>query len=213
MKSASAFLFIVLAVAVAYGDEPAVHLRDFSSEAAKLAVRTFTDRIAFLEQSMQQHVDSATNKLRDELKAALAEAAKQGDLKETELISKFLQAGVSPSNEADSIASHEKIVRLEKEIATLKQRLEAVTAPDPLAGTWRYENGNVCNFTTDGWVVLNGERIAAWKRLADNRYVAAFLNNFASGSSDEMVLNPDGKTITATSKNGKRFSINRVDKK
>lgn len=213
MKSALAILFIVLAVAVANGDEPAVHMRDFSSEAAKLAVRTFTDRVTFLEQSMKQHVESAASKLRDELKSALEDAAKQGDLKETERISKFLQAGVSTSNETDSSASHEKIVQLEKEIAILKQRLEAVTAPDPLAGTWRYENGNVCDFTTDGWVVLNGERIAAWRRSADNRYVAAFLNTFANGSSDAMVLNPDGKTITATGKSGKSFPIYRVDKK
>lgn len=213
MKSAPVHLFIVLATAVASGDEPAVSLRDFRSEAAKLAVRTFADRVTFLEQSMQQHVDSATVKLRDELKAALEEAARQGDLKETERISRYLQAGVSTGNEAESIASRETIVRLEKEIATLKQRLEAVTAPDPLTGTWRYQNGNVCDFTTDGWIVLNGERIAAWKRTADNRYVAAFLNGFANGSSDDMVLNADGKTIMAISKSGKSFSIYRVDKK
>ena len=72
---------VLLFAGVAVCEEPTVQLNDFQSKAAKLAVKTFNERLSFLEQSMQQHVDTANAKLREELKAALEQAAKQEDLK------------------------------------------------------------------------------------------------------------------------------------
>ncbi|MAP07486.1 MAG: hypothetical protein CMM00_01200 [Rhodopirellula sp.] len=206
---ASVFLFAGVAVC----EEPTVQLNDFQSKAAKLAVKTFNERLSFLEQSMQQHVDTANAKLREELKAALEQAAKQEDLKETERISRFLQADAPPKPDHESAAARETIQKLRTEVSELKKRLDQMTQPDPLVGTWKYQSGNVCYFTNDGWVVLKGERIAAWKRTGENSYVTAFLKNFGDGSSDEMTLGPDGKTIMAKSKSGKGFSMYRIPSK
>ncbi len=204
---------VLLFASVATCEETNVQLTDFQSKAAKLAVKTFNERLSFLEQSMQQHVDTANTKLRDELKVALEQAAKQEDLKETERISRFLQANAPPKADNESAAARETIRKLRAEVADLKKRLDEMTQTDPLVGSWKYQSGNVCHFTNDGWVVLKGERIAAWKRTGENSYVTAFLKNFGDGSSDEMTLGPDGKTIMAKSKSGKGFSMYRFPSK
>ena len=208
----TAFISLFFA-AIAFSDDAVIKRSDFRSEAAKEAVETFDDRVSFLEQSMQQHLDSAEQKLNEGLRAALKKAAQQGDLKETERISKYLQADRPSRGEAGAIAAKIQLKQLQDEIARLRQKLEDATASDPLAGTWRYQQGNVCEFTPDGWIVLRGERIATWKRTGDSTYVAAFLKNFVDGVSDDMTLSQDGKTISAKSKNGKGFSIYRVETK
>lgn len=213
MKPAPISFSLLLFASVALCDDAVVKRSDFQSEAAKQAVKTFDDRVSFLAQSMQQHLDSATEKLNDGLRAALKEAAQQGNLKETERISKYLQANRPIRGEETAIAAQSKLKQLQGEIATLRQQLQNATAIDPLVGTWRYQQGNICEFTSDGWIVLKGERIAAWKRTGEDSYVAAFLKEFANGVSDDMVLSQDRNTISAKSKNGEGFSIYRVLKK
>ncbi|MEM6362964.1 MAG: hypothetical protein AAF745_00955 [Planctomycetota bacterium] len=213
MKPTLLSLAPVLFTTVALCDDAVIKRSDFQSEAAKQAVKTFDDRVSFLEESMQQHLESATEQLNDGLRDALKDAAQQGNLKETERISKYLQADRPYQNEERVFAAQARIKQLQDEIATLKKQLQDASAADPLVGTWRYQQGNVCEFTSDGWIVRRGQRIAVWKRTGKDSYVAAFLKVFANGVSDDMILSQDGNTISAKSKSGKRFSIVRLNKK
>lgn len=129
MKYLVQFLLICMFASPVLADEPSIELKDLKSPLARKAVETFSDRIEFLEQSMREHVETATRTLRESLSTALKQAAMDGDLEETERISKFLQADVAPGSGNRVVQpSSRNASKAAAEIKRVKERL-AIAEP------------------------------------------------------------------------------------
>ncbi|MEM1225656.1 MAG: hypothetical protein AAGJ40_08155 [Planctomycetota bacterium] len=190
-----------------WADESVANIEGFESTLARNAVSKFKERVAFLESRMNQQLDAAGDALREDLKDALASSVAASELREVERISKFLQ---QKSNDQDQEALSDDVAVLRRQVVELERKLALAMAPDPIVGKWRYHNKNVCDYTADGWVTLNGKAIGIWRRTSDRQYIVAFINTFGKGVSDEMTLSPDGKSIAALGSRGQRFQINRI---
>ncbi|MEM9366864.1 MAG: hypothetical protein AAGD07_12795 [Planctomycetota bacterium] len=200
----SAFILLPL---VAFSESPLTRVEDFESDSARDVVSKFKERIAFLEARMDEQLASADKDLRTGLKEALASSVAAGELKEVERISKFLQQ--DPGDQGKKPVQTDVAV-LRRRVAELERKLALATATDPIVGKWRYHNNNICDYTADGWVTLNGKAIGLWRRTTGRQYVVAFVRAFAKGVSDDMVLSADGKTIAASGAKGQKFQIVRL---
>ncbi|MEM9586029.1 MAG: hypothetical protein AAGA03_02005 [Planctomycetota bacterium] len=187
----------------------------FQSAAAKNAVAKYEERLAFLEKRLDEQISIATKALKSDLAAALKVAVENQDFAEANRLSTVLENDMKsfaqPTQDAPS-QTPDKTGRLQVRIAKLESDLSKLEAPDRIVGHWDYHNGNVCEYTKDGWVMLKGQPIGLWARGRDNAYAVAFLSTFAQGVSDRMLLQPDGNAITVTSSKRKQLQLDRVTK-
>ncbi len=137
----------------------------FFSQPSKDAVRTFALETSMAEQEFQTAINAAREKFKAALHESLKVSANQGNLEEVKAITETLQ--------------------LED------QKLNPPKKNDPIVGRWDYNNGNVCDFTPDGFVVLNAKVIAIWRIKPQGGYVVAFTRDFW-GIHDDVVIDPSG---------------------
>lgn len=116
-----------------------------------------------------------TDRYIQELKRLKAEAMKAGALEDAVAIDKEITSFSSSSEDAAT---------------NLKKN-------DPIVGRWNYNNGNICEYTSDGFVTLNAKTIGIWRRKPQGGYIVAFTRDFAGGSHDDLSLDPSGKFFDA----------------
>ncbi|PHQ32254.1 hypothetical protein CEE69_26935 [Rhodopirellula bahusiensis] len=177
----------------------------FQSQVAKTAVAKFDERLRFLDQKLQEQIALAEKTLRSDLESALSEAVEAKDFAEANRISALLDSKLkafveertktNPGTDGDE----QQIAKLKEKLAELESREQSKPPIDPVVGRWDYSNGNVCDYTQEGFVVLRGKRIGLWAKVENNQYLVAFLRTFADGSSEELMLHPDGKHATSVS--------------
>jgi len=192
----------------AYAQEQTGAGVDFKSTDAKQAVRAFHDRMKLLDEKLDEQIGLARTELKKTLEAALVTATDNKDFSEVQRISTFLNSHLESYN-AQPPEPNSSSASLKRRIKELEKQLETMQKPDPIAGHWRYRNGNVPEYTPDGWLLLNGKPIGLWRRHNDGSYTSAYLNSFG-GISDRMLLDPTGMSFELTNVKGKKFQIPRA---
>ena len=182
---------------------------DFKTTDAKQAIRSFHDRMKLLDEKLDEQIGLARTKLKKSLEAALLGETEKKNFAEVQRISTFLNSHLESYN-AQPSRPKSNSASLKRRIKELEKQLEVIQKPDPIAGFWRYHNGNVTEYTPDGWLLLNSKPIGLWRRHSDGTYTSAYLNTFGSGTSDRMVLDPNGMTFELTDVKGKKVQITRV---
>ncbi|WP_145220645.1 hypothetical protein [Planctomycetes bacterium TBK1r] len=199
----------VFASAVA-ADDSTIRLDDFKSPLARKAVKTYTDRIDFLQQSMQEHLETATETLRESLKAALEQAAKDGDLKETERISKFLQTDASTPVDNSRSEDGKVLPGLRKENAQLRAEMERFENFRPVIVIEQTVDGNTKNSTqivlqADGTILTSTPDLnASW--TLQGRSLKLTWRSRNGVVVDANTLDEAGKQFSGTNNRGKRLS-------
>ncbi|WDQ14878.1 hypothetical protein [Rhodopirellula sp. P2] len=179
----------------------------FESDVAKTAIAKFDERLQFLDRKLKEQISLAQVTLRSDLEAALSTVVDEKDFAEANRISalldrkldSFVERRTKTRSQAEDAPDEDKqlIANLKEQIAELKAKQKTPEPPDPVVGRWDYGNGNVCDYTPDGLVVLRGKPIGLWAKVGNKQYLVAFLRNFADGSSEEIMLHPDGKHATS----------------
>ena len=181
----------------------------FESIAAKNAVNKFQDRLALLDAKLMEQVELARGELKTDLEKALDLANEAKDFPEIQRIASYLESNADPGKRPETEPSKStNVSSLQKQIRILQTELANAKMMDPIVGKWDYHNGNQCDFTEDGWVMLKGVPIGLWRRHKDGSYAVAFLNNF-NGTSDQLQLRADGQACEFIGSK-ERFQIDRV---
>ena len=186
---------VALCVSTALSDQPAEIQAKFATQSAKSAMETFKSKLAFLDEKMAEQIDLAKKQLRSDLEKSAQLAVENKDFTEVQLISSFLQSKEFGTKIVEPIPTPRVLADLKYENARMKSEISRFKKNDPIVGLWNYNNGNICDYASDGTVTLKGKIIAIWHKTGDATYIVAFVSQQAA---DRLQILADGRTVVLT---------------